>query len=451
MLSLQQPLLVHPETLQRLELFNERLQKSCKDIFQQEDIVFCVHDAKRKHFHAFNVNHPMAFSEKHSLVYFAKQHPQGFSVQDSAITEHIPEVMLLDIQLLLQQYQFTYVIPLGAADRVYGFVFLKAAPTTKDLEVKLTEFQKQFGYQLEEMMRYDSVVLAAQTPPGDSNEREQIPVPCRLLKASVQQWPITGAVGLFVLLNLLWLYTVLVKNAYPGVKFWFEFSHVYGIMALWGAFCGMYVYTQWRKYLYVSRALLMFSIGLLFQEFGQISYAVYSYLWDIQIPYPTIGDIGFFGSVIFYLMGIIFLAKGLGIQWRLQSLKNILAVIIVPTAVLIIGYMLFLQGYTVDLQQPIKTILDIAYPLSQAMYVSLAILTYVFTRDRGGVMKNHVLMILGVLAWQFLCDYVFLYQASRGTWSDNGFNDYMYLVSYFAMTLAILGFGRVRVGSVRYK
>ena len=38
--------------------------------------------------------------------------------------------------------------------------------------------------------------------------------------------------------------------------------------------------------------------------------------------------------------------------------------------------------------------------------------------------------------------YTFLYQASRGTWEANGLNDYMYLISYVLMSLAVLQFNK---------
>ena len=53
-------------------------------------------------------------------------------------------------------------------------------------------------------------------------------------------------------------------------------------------------------------------------------------------------------------------------------------------------------------------------------------------------MKNKILFVLFALVIQFLCDYTFLYQSSKGIWQVGGVNDYMYLVAYFVMTLALI-------------
>ena len=88
----------------------------------------------------------------------------------------------------------------------------------------------------------------------------------------------------------------------------------------------------------------------------------------------------------------------------------------------------------------IKVFLDFGYPFFQAAYVSTAILIYLLSFGTKGSTKNKILLIVLALVWQFICDYAFLYQASRGMLILNGVNDYMYLFSYVLMSLAILQF-----------
>ena len=88
---------------------------------------------------------------------------------------------------------------------------------------------------------------------------------------------------------------------------------------------------------------------------------------------------------------------------------------------LAVGYFLFLQGYEFDWSDPLKVFLDFGYPFGQAIYVSIAILTYLLSRGiLGGIMKGKILFILFALCMQFLSDYTFLYQSSKGTWSVGG-------------------------------
>jgi hypothetical protein len=83
--------------------------------------------------------------------------------------------------------------------------------------------------------------------------------------------------------------------------------------------------------------------------------------------------------------------------------------------------------------------LDFGYPLGQAIYVSLALLTYLLsTKTLGGIMKNKVLLILFALAVQYAADYNFLYQAYAETWSVSGYGDVIYLFAYFLMAVGLL-------------
>lgn len=58
-------------------------------------------------------------------------------------------------------------------------------------------------------------------------------------------------------------------------------------------------------------------------------------------------------------------------------------------------------------------------------------------------MRPVILSVLLAFILQYIADFSFLYQTSRGTWETGGVNELMYLISYFAATLALLGFGSV--------
>lgn len=88
--------------------------------------------------------------------------------------------------------------------------------------------------------------------------------------------------------------------------------------------------------------------------------------------------------------------------------------------------------------------LDFAYPLGEAIYISIAIITFIFSRDvLDGIMQSKAFLVLVALVVQFLADYIFLYNSS-GYYSGS-FIDFVYLVSYFVMTLALLNLKSLQV------
>lgn len=221
------------------------------------------------------------------------------------------------------------------------------------------------------------------------------------------------------------------------------FTLVYPWFSLYGGIIGLVVAARWGGLKSViGRGLSSFSFGLLAQFFGQASYAYYIYVSGVDVPYPSIGDIGYFGSIIFYVYGVVQLGKATGGILSLKSYSGKMQAFFIPMAMLFFSYWYFLRGYEFDWSSPLIPLLDFGYPLGQAIYVSLAILVYLLSRKKlGGIMRMPLLYLLFALIWQYCCDYVFLYQAYRETWYVGGINDFMYFVSYVAMTLALVKVG----------
>lgn len=218
------------------------------------------------------------------------------------------------------------------------------------------------------------------------------------------------------------------------------FSAVYGVVALIGAVYGFHVAYKWGGFTsLVGRSIIMFSLGLLAQEFGQLVYSYYNFALHVALPYPSIGDLGYFGSIPFYIWGVVLLARVSGIRLKSLSLGAILQAILIPSIILIGGYILFLQDYTFDWSAPLTIFLDFGYPLGEAIYISLAILTYLLSRKvLGGIMRTKVMFILFALLVQFLSDYTFLYLSHYSSVVPGGINDYIYLVAYYLMALALI-------------
>lgn len=260
-----------------------------------------------------------------------------------------------------------------------------------------------------------------------------------MLETIKKEWEAKVAIVLLLILTGWWVVSPSVQESMDG-RFFGDFPSIYGVMALWGAIWGLIISQKWGGLKSVmGKAMIMFSLGLFAQVFGQVYYAYLSFYKQIEVPYPSIGDVGYFGSIPLYTLGVWYLAKASGVKLGFSSLINKLQAAIIPAIVLAVGYFLFLQGYEFDWSDPTKIFLDFGYPLGQAIYTSLAILTYLLSRGvLGGMMKSKILFILFALSVQFLADYTFLYQSSRGMWAAGGINDYMYLVAYFLMALGLI-------------
>ena len=252
----------------------------------------------------------------------------------------------------------------------------------------------------------------------------------------------TVSLFIFLGLSIWWVY---INFFFPEVNTNDKqlFAASYQILALLGAIIGFWMGKQWGGYgSLLGKALIFFSFGLLLQSFGQTAYSYFIFFEKIVAPYPSIGDIGYFGSVIAYIFGIIYLSKVSGFHFSWKSIQNKIYSIMIPLVILVVSYFFFLKGYEFDWSQKLKVFLDFGYPFGQAIYVSIAILTLIVSRNvLGGTMKKPILFLILALISQYISDFMFLYQANAGSWSAGGLNDYFYCISYFLMAVALINIG----------
>lgn len=220
------------------------------------------------------------------------------------------------------------------------------------------------------------------------------------------------------------------------------FAALYGLIALWGGVWGLIGAKKWGGLKSVmGRSLIAFSLGLFAQEFGQLSYSYYIYYLHQEVPYPSIGDIGYFLSIPLYLYGAWLLGHVAGVKLSLKSVAAKLQVVVIPVAMVVASYFIFLQGYEYDASDPMKVFLDFGYPFGEAVYISFAVLALLLSRKfLGGILRPRIIFIITALFVQYVADFTFLYQAQRGWWYAGGVNDLIYLIAYVCMTLALMEF-----------
>lgn len=228
------------------------------------------------------------------------------------------------------------------------------------------------------------------------------------------------------------------------------FGFAYALIALFGAVYGFYISRAWGGFRsLVGRGIIFLSLGLLGEWFGQSVWSYYNLIARVEVPYPSIADIGYFSIIPFYALGMWSFAKAAGARFSLKTLGGKLAVVIIPVVMVTISYFLFLKNLQPDFADPIRTFLDFGYPGGEAITISIALITFQLSRGiLGGKMKGRILYLIGALVAQYITDYTFLYQAAAGTYYNAGVVDLMYATSFVIMALGLssLKFTRTKDG-----
>jgi len=244
---------------------------------------------------------------------------------------------------------------------------------------------------------------------------------------------------LFGVLTVWWIVLFFMdKNANVGHNLIWGVS--YQAVAVWGAFWGLFISRTWGGLKSVmGQAIIFFSLGLLLQAFGQSIFSYYNLVLGVDMPYPSISDIGFFGSIPLYIYAVLLLGRASGVAISLRSVKSKIVALLIPAAILSMSYLFFLKGYEFDWSNPLRVFLDFGYPIGQALYISVAILVFVLSKNLlGGIMREKIIFVLGALFVQYFADYNFLYQALQGTWVNGGYGDFIYLIAYFFMSYSVI-------------
>lgn len=264
-----------------------------------------------------------------------------------------------------------------------------------------------------------------------------------MLETVRKEWVAKVGLVFFVAVTLWWV-TIFLSRV-EGSSQNYLFGATYGLICLWGGFWGLVIARKWGGWSSViGKAITVLSLGLFAQEFGQLIFSFYNIVLQVEVPYPSLADIGFFGTIPFYLYGIFLLAKAAGATFSLRTITNQLIAIILPTAILGLSYFIFLKDYEFDLIKPLQVFLDFGYPLGEAGYISVAILAYGLSRKLlGGLMRSKILFIIAAFIMQYIAEFNFLYQNTQGTWINGGYGDYLYFLAYSVMVFGLLQFKSV--------
>jgi hypothetical protein len=227
------------------------------------------------------------------------------------------------------------------------------------------------------------------------------------------------------------------------------FAFLYALMPFIGGIAAIRGYQEWGGLSTIlGKAILFLGLGLFMWGFGKIAWVYYA-----VIPGTTtasLPDWFFAPSVLLYTLGTIYLSLTTGIRLSLKFTSSRIFAIVTPIAILVLCYYVLVAlpnagGEITDKHSLLQSILNIAYPLSDA--VSLAVSAVVATlsfRYLGGLYKTEIIFILAGLIGMFAADSYFAYSTISGSAYIGGAGDLLYTLALFLLTCGLLGFNKFR-------
>ncbi len=226
--------------------------------------------------------------------------------------------------------------------------------------------------------------------------------------------------------------------------FFLLFANTYSLLALFGSSIGLLASKFWGgKSSRVGKAILFTSVGLLFQFFGQLSYAFYLFILKIEYPYPSFAEIFFFGSIPLYILGTFYFAKTTIVGSVKKSMGIKAYALLVTIMLFVLGYANFYYNHDPEQSSILLLLLEIFYPLGQSIYIGIALISiYTLRNVFGGKLFMNLVFIFIGLIFQYIADTFFL-------WIPISVSDGLYLASYTFVGLGLILFYYINFAAER--
>lgn len=252
-------------------------------------------------------------------------------------------------------------------------------------------------------------------------------------------------IGVVVALSGYWLF-ILSTGSKDGFHNFF-FSFLFGLIPLIGGLIGMYGARIWGWLSStIGRAVFFISLGSFLWGAGEMVWSYYNFFADTAAPYPSLADIGFGPSIAFWLIGTFYLAKACGAKYGLRSTATRATIGLIVLAV--IGFSWYLQIHVardgVLLTAPndmLKVVLDIIYPLGDALALVVAVVVFGASRKYlGGRYRLSILALLFGLAVMYFADFTFSYTTTTETYYNADWGDWFLMFGNALIVFGALGF-----------
>jgi len=181
----------------------------------------------------------------------------------------------------------------------------------------------------------------------------------------------------------------------------------------------------------LGKAMFFLSLGAIAWGCGTFVWLLYN-LWGTEVPYPSLADIGFSLIIPLASVGFFMLLKNLKISF---DKRTAITVSVIPIAVFIVVYFLFVQSTIAEGISDIGKIFNIYYPLGDAIFLSFSLV--ILSLVRGGRMFKPIgILCLGFVI-QSIADFSFTITTALGTYYTGNWVDMTWTIAFLIMGIGM--------------
>lgn len=247
--------------------------------------------------------------------------------------------------------------------------------------------------------------------------------------------------SVFFIIIVIWWFMIFLSGSQDQPSN-FYFVLAYGFIPLLGGIFGLRKAKKWGFYSSsMGRALIFISAGLITWSIGETIWSYYNLVLQVEIPYPSLADVGFILSWPLWTVGIIYLSHATGARFALKETSGRTKLIIIPILVAALSYYFLVivarDNTLITSREALKTFFDLAYPLGDVVILTVALVVFGLSSSLlGGTFKWPVLITLAGFVINYFGDFAFSYTTTVGTYFNAAWPDFL-----FATAMFVIGFG----------
>lgn len=176
----------------------------------------------------------------------------------------------------------------------------------------------------------------------------------------------------------------------------------------------------------IGKSFTFISAYLLFWGAGVLLWLYYNVIYEIEVPYPSLADAFFLATPFLSSYGMFWLLKNFNLAF---DRRTVLKLMLLPSAVFLVVYLLFLQSKLVEDVPALTKLLDVAYPVGDAVVLSLTLV--VLSLLRGGKLFKPISLLCVGFILEAIADFSFSWMTSAGTYYTGNWIDVLYAIGFF--------------------
>jgi hypothetical protein len=225
-----------------------------------------------------------------------------------------------------------------------------------------------------------------------------------------------------------------------------SFGLILGFMPVFSGLYGLVLAKKWGLFTSaVGKAVTFLSLGLISWGLGTLIFSGYYNLYaDVEVPYPSLADVGYVLALPLWTIGMVNLAKATGARYGLRGSSGKSILLLVPVLVIVVSYYLLLvvaRGGTFDFSESeaLQIIFDLLYPLGDVVILAVTTVVYGLSYQYfGGKYKKAIYSILAGFVLMYFADFSFSYATSLETFYVGDWIDFLFTTSMFVLSCGVL-------------